>query len=479
MNIDKISIMRSIIGGKLRKIYYMALPEDEADYRKSQRRYSLGEAASLTTTQLAGGTFFASLLLFLQFPDYQIGMILALGNLATIFQVFTMSKVERMSKRKPFVCTCVLAKLFFGLVFLLPVLSLPTILTKMLVVIFYTTAYIGLQVSQSASQDWITRLVPIGIRGYYFAKKDALSVAMCSSITLVMGFLLDWFKVGREELGYNCIGTTIIALISVNFISFSKMKEDRSTKLNRDGYELHGGLLRKTIQLQENYEKPISFFTEIKLSTNSSLFRKQLVLGLLWITAFQSAMPFNASYQIKELGLSFSYLMIIGFLTSIFRVIISPRIGRLGDKYGMARTLKYAFGGLLLHHFFMVFITEANAFIGVGLACVCSAYAWSFVGTGLFNIQLNMISEENRTTQLSIISVITGIWGFAVTIISGKLLDVLQKVPIIIAHQEIYAQQLLNLYAALCYLIVIIYIYKVIQPIEERGYQLKEIYIIK
>lgn len=49
--------------GRLRRIYFMALPESEADYEKSRRRYIVGDSAAQTIAQLAGGTFLVSLML--------------------------------------------------------------------------------------------------------------------------------------------------------------------------------------------------------------------------------------------------------------------------------------------------------------------------------------------------------------------------------------------------------------------------------
>lgn len=52
---------------------------------------------------------------------------------------------------------------------------------------------------------------------------------------------------------------------------------------------------------------------EIKEAFRSSDFRKAFFTNLLWLTAFYTSSPFNTSYQIKELNLPFTFIMLVGF----------------------------------------------------------------------------------------------------------------------------------------------------------------------
>ena len=103
--------------GRFRRIYFMALPENEADYEKSRRRYIVGDAAAQTIAQLAGGTFLVSLMLSVGFSDAQAGVLTSVASLAAIFQLFTMRKVSHLHKRKLFVCLMTLQKLYLALIF--------------------------------------------------------------------------------------------------------------------------------------------------------------------------------------------------------------------------------------------------------------------------------------------------------------------------------------------------------------------------
>ena len=102
------------IAGSLYRIYFMALPETEEDYEKSRRFYISGDSAAQTIAQLAGGTFLVSLLLSAGFSDAETGVVTSTASLAAVFQLFTMQRINRLKKRKLFVCFCVLQKLLLA-----------------------------------------------------------------------------------------------------------------------------------------------------------------------------------------------------------------------------------------------------------------------------------------------------------------------------------------------------------------------------
>lgn len=466
---NTITLVKNMIGGKIRRTYFMALPENEEDYENSRKKFILAEATALTITQLASGTFLAALLITLQFSDASIGLVIAISNLACFFQIFTMNAVEKMLKRKPFVCSCTLLKILFGMMFFLPFFSMSSSIKKIIAVLCYTLAYIGFQISDAASKDWITNLVPRKVRGYYFARKDAVTAIIATLTTVVMGFVMDYFNKFDSLHNYLVVGIIIVFLVFLDFIFLSMMKEARISETDHQGYELHGTLLRKRMQEIKSSVQEITLKKELVLAFSNWKFRKEMCLSIIWTISFQFALPYNSSYQIKELQLPFVFITCIGFLANLFRVYISPKMGRMGDKYGMSKTVKIAFLGLLMNHFFMGMSNENNAYIMVTLASFASTFGWTFVGTGLFAIELDLIDEKRRSAQLSIVSMISGCVGFLAASVGGYILQLLQKQEIVLFHQNIYAQQVLNMIAVVFYIATIAYIHFVIQPIEEDS----------
>ena len=83
----------------------------------------------------------------------------------------------------------------------------------------------------------------------------------------------------------------------------------------------------------------------------------------MWMNCAYISAQFNASYQIKELNLSYTFLMVIGFISNLLRIYITPKVGRYGDYYGMARVLKYFILTLGIQYLLLAFTVPGNAYI--------------------------------------------------------------------------------------------------------------------
>lgn len=158
----------------------------------------------------------------------------------------------------------------------------------------------------------------------------------------------------------------------------------------------------------------------------------------------------------------------MGFFGNLIRIAITPMVGRMGDRYGMACIYKYSLVGILLNFAFMALSVPSNAYPMTIAATIFSAIGWSFAGIGLFGIQLELINEEKRTLQLSILSSIGGVYGFLVSFLAGRLLSHLQHTPLILAGRPLYAQQITNTLGVLFLTALILYTKFVVQKRETQ-----------
>ncbi len=468
----KITMSRLILDmnwllGKFRKIYFMALPEDETDYEKSRRYYIAGDSASQTVGQLAGGTFLVSLMLSVGFSDAQAGVLTSIASLAAIFQLFTMRRINHLKKRKLFVCLTVFQKLYLALIFFIPLLPAGNGLKQLLLVAGYFFAQICAQIGTPATQDWLATLVPARLRGSYFSKKDSIAVFITVTVMLFAGILMDATAGPKQYVGFLINGGMILFLVLLNFWAFSCMKEPRMAQLNAQGKEIHGKLCKK-YQTHESVKERGILLAEMKEAFRSPDFRIALTATLLWQTSFYCAAPFNTSYQLAELSLPFTFIMIIGFLGNLLRIAITPFMGRMGDRYGMAFLYKYTLVGILLYYIFFALAVPSNAYPMVVMGTVCSALGWSFAGIGLFGVQLELLDEKKRDLQLSILSSLSGIYGFLVSFVAGNLLDFLQQANFTLAGHSLYAQQFTNVLGALFLALLIFYLKVKVQKREQQ-----------
>jgi sugar phosphate permease len=223
----------------------MALPESKIDLKKSRIYYTTADTATQTIVQLAGGTFLAALMSYSGISDANIGIITSLVSLAALSQLFLINYFKRLKKYKFLVCATSLQRLLFALLYFIPLLGIRTPGKAILIVLLYFIGQVCVQIGIPASQDWIASLVPSRLRGKYFSIKDSVAVFVVSSMMLISGMVLDYFKKSNILIGFIIIGILIFLLTMINVISLSLMKEPKTSYMNQDGKEMHGRLASK------------------------------------------------------------------------------------------------------------------------------------------------------------------------------------------------------------------------------------------
>ncbi len=454
-----INIMNKYILAKLRKTYFMSLPENKEDLKSSRKYYTVADSAAQTIAQLAGGTFLATLMTFSNIPDAYIGIISSLVSLAALSQLFLIHYMKSLKKYKLLVCFTSLVRILFTIIYFIPLLPMNGSLKGILIVLFYFIGQTFVQIGTPPSQDWIASLVPSRLRGKYFAIKDSVAVFVVSSTMLVAGVILDYYKVRNIHTGFIMIGLMVLVLVIINFISLSKMKEPKLSYVNEEGKEMHGSLAKRAkVKEKEEREKQLSLGKEIKSAFANRKFRKVFLLQSIYITGFYIAIPFNASYQINDLKLPYTFIMLVGFILNLYRIYITPKFGRLADRYGMAKMLRLSLFALGINLLVLALTVPSNAYVFHIIGSFLASTAWAFVGIGLFGIQLDYFASDKRMTWITIVSSLSGFLGFLISILGGSLLDYLQKYPLSLFHYRLYAQQVLNMIGFVIMLMAVLYI---------------------
>ncbi|MDF2800454.1 MAG: major facilitator superfamily 1 [Anaerocolumna sp.] len=454
-----LNIINKYLLAKIRKTYFMSLPENKEDLKSSRKYYTIADSAAQTIAQLAGGTFLATLMTFSNIPDAYIGIISSLVSLAALSQLFLINYMKRLKKYKLLVSFTSLVRILFTVIYFIPLLPINGTLKGFIIVLFYFIGQTFVQIGTPASQEWIASLVPSRLRGKYFAIKDSVAVFIISSTMLVAGVILDYFKERNISTGFIIIGLLILILVILNFISLSKMKEPKLSYLNEEGKEMHGSLAKRAkVKEKEEKEKSLSILKEIKFAFSNRKFKKVFFLQSIYITGFYISIPFNASYQINDLKLPYTFIMLVGFILNLYRIYITPKFGRLADRHGMAKMLRLSLFALGINLLVLAFTVPANAYVFHIIGSLLASTAWAFIGIGLFGIQLDYFSSDKRMIWITIVSSLSGCLGFFVSILGGSLLDYLQKYPITLFNNRIYAQQVLNMLGFLFMLMAVMYI---------------------
>lgn len=446
----------------------MSYPETKKDYKKSRICYTIGDSASQTIAQLAGGTFLVSLMSALGISDGSMGVVASFASMAAVSQLLSIKLARRVSKNKLFVCLTVLQKFWLAFLFFIPLLGIPDTAKRVLMVACFCFAQLSIQAGTPATVDWIACLVPARLRGRYFSIKDSVAVFIVVTVMLVMGILIDLFKTVNIMYGFIILGTLIAVLTAINVAAFIKMKEPKTACVNEKGQELLGKLAKKNDAAPASNKK-VNISEEIKNAFCTKKFCQVLLLNCLWMTAFYSASPFNSSFQIKDLSLPYTYIMILSFATSMLRIFLTPKAGKLADRVGMARVMKWALAAMGGHYLLMACSHPSNAYVTAAFAALFSSLAWTFIGIGMLGIQLDFLEEKKRIIQFSLLSVLSGMYGFGISSIGGWVVDYIQRQRWMLGEHVVYAQQVTNLAGFVFILVTILYLQKRIQPAGKQA----------
>ena len=452
-----LSYMHRYMMGQLRRIYFMALPESKQDLKSSRIYYTTADSAAQTIAQLAGGTFLATLMSHSGISDANIGIITSLLSFAALTQLFLINFFKRIKKYKFLVTVTALQRILFAALYFVPLLMINDISKAVLIVLMYFIGQVFVQIGTPASQDWIASLVPSRLRGKYFSIKDSVAVFVVSSLMLICGMILDYFKKVNIFTGFIIIGVIIFILTVINVVALSLMKEPKLSYVNQDGKEMHGRLAKKAKE-KVPADKGQSILSEIKEAVHDRKYRKAFAIQCLYTLAFYICAPFNSSYMINDLALPYTFIMLVSFIFNLYRIYIMPRLGRMADKHGMGKLLRYTLFSLGLNFLTVAFMMPFNAYPMYILATFFGSTAWAFVGIGLFGIQLDFYRSEKRMIWLTLTSSVSGLFGFLVSVIGGTVLDRLQKLELFLFGYKIYAQQVLNLIGFLIILCAVIFI---------------------
>lgn len=432
----------------------MSYPETNQDYKKSRICYSVANAAVAPVGDLTQGAYLVALMTYLGFSDGDMGVVNAIASLAGVMQLVSMKLSKKIVKNKLFVCSGVFQRFWLSFMFFIPLFLAAGKTGRLLMAGCYLWAQVSGTLISPALTDWVARLVPERFRGRYFSIKEAVGTFTNISTTLIVGILLDALA-DRPMLMFTVVGSIIAVLITIHVVFTMLMKEPKVEHLNADGKEMMGRLAKK--DTASKAEPSAHFFQELRIAFADENFRKLLGFQLLYVIALYVANPFNGSFKVNDLKLSYTFLSTCTFCTCIIRVFLLPKVGKLADKVGMTEVTTWAFVGLALSYFFSGLSTPENAVLMHILSAIGNAAAWGFIGTGMLGIQLKCLREERRITQLALISVIGGLAGFAFTFVMGKFVD---WAEVMVAGQDTiftYAQQITNPLGVVMVVVLILY----------------------
>jgi MFS family permease len=437
----------------------MQIPENDNEYKNSRIWFVVDGATAASVNLLVTGAFLAAVLKALGVSDSFNGMISAIPSLACVIQLLGLELAKRMKKTKFFVCIfAVIHRLLFAFIFFIPFLKISLSAKAVLFITLFLLAQVLGQMIAPVAGNWISSLVRENIRGKYFANRDSIMVIVSVTVSLAAGKIFDLFRVnGDENSSFLFISGLLLVMAIINFIALSMVKEPRFSYFSRDNKEIHGTLVKKRVAKEafSHYEK---FRDTFKKVICDKRFKTSIVLTILWQSAFFFSTPYFGIYQISNLKLSYTYIMVMGFIGSVVRVIVTPLGGRIADKKSWGLVLERTLFVMAAAFTINAFTVPSNAHIMFAVFSVLTGLAWAGIAPGIFALQLDLAPDGDKTAYLGINAAIMGLFGFLSSVVGGYILQFMIDHDNRLFGQTIYGQQLLSLGSGIMLFILVCYI---------------------
>ncbi len=258
---------------------------------------------------------------------------------------------------------------------------------------------------QPTYNEWLTKLVPVSHRAWYFSRRAAYAVAFAAVVGFPASRFMDFMRArGQTDLGL-CI--TFSAGVLLGFVSFYFFMRMPDTVRDPEPAESH---------------QPKSLLVALEHKP----LRRLLIFLAVFTVGQTVAAPFFFPYAREVLNLNLLTLQLLAACMAIASVA-SARLWRyLGEKYGNKPILFIAgvliFGGPACWALTYPGKDVWNISILV-LGHICAGVAWTGVNAGQFNFTLAVTKPEHRAQALGLTQAVSAVVSGIAPLAAGYWLN--------------------------------------------------------
>lgn len=390
-------------------------------------------------------TFLGYLADALGFNDAAQGIINTIPTLALAAQFFSMLLSGRRVKRLVTVCM-VTNQIAFIVLYMIPGFNVPSALKCTIFVVLLVLANVINNAIKPARLVWLMQSVDNDKRGSFTAKKEMISLAGGAVISMSLGTLADTYRdasgAPTREFYIICI-IALVALMVLHTVSLLISHEDEP--------------MVETSPVGAVFKRVLA---------NRSLF-KLIPIDVFYYLSVAVSTPFFASYLREELAFKMSIITAITIVGVVARIVASPLMGRISDQKSFSFTM------------ILCTVLLGISFVGAAFAAPGAArwiylvyvifYGFSTAGlnSGLLNLVYDYVAPADRAAALGIKNACGGFVGFLASLGAGAILAKIQAMGgLTVFGITLYAQQFLAIISAIIIPLFILYIVKVIVPMQ-------------
>ncbi len=365
-----------------------------------------------------GSSFITKFMVLLGASPVQFSILSALGQVSAVFQPLGVALMHRLKRRRR-VCIAVTAAGRFLSFFIGAALLFHNSQSGIAFLLALLFASAGLQaIGGNIWIAWVSDLIPIGIRGRFFAKRNQILVLAGLVVGYAFSFCTDLFEKGGGALkGISTrwldparfftpanqarflAGVFVLAAV-LGFIGLVILARQPDRKRS----------LQQRIALRQKFLEPFG----------DNNFRLLLAFGVWWMLAIGVGSAFWGPFMLKKLHMSMFQMQLYGTLHMASSLLSYTFWGRFIDRWGnkTAMVICVLLGGFNP----MLWLTMTPQNYGVlWFEALISGFMWAGNGVVTTNFVLAIAGKGREQTYSAVYGAIAGVSMMASTLLTGVL----------------------------------------------------------
>lgn len=415
----------------------MTITKYEKSLRLGRLMYIFEAALEYFISILVASSFLATLTGELGMSDSLTGILSSVISLGCLFQL--LSVTVKPARSKPFVMVMsVLNQLLFMLLYVIPLFNFGKEAKTALFVITIFSAYLIYNFAHPKKINWLFSLVDDNKRGSFTANKEIVSLISGMLFTFGAGAVIDSFKdKGEIHTAFIITAAAILVLTALHTLTMALAIEKPIAEAERKS-------------LKESLRDIIK---------NQSIRCVTAVFVIYYIATYAS-LPFYGTYQIRELGLSLTFVSALSIVTSVSRILFSKFWGKYADKNGFADMMQKCLIFSSLGYLAIVFAVPSNGKLLFTLYYIFNGIAQGGINSALINLVFDYVPAEKRSDSLAVCQAVSGTAGFLATLLFSVAVKAIQQNSNTVFGINIYAQQAVSAVSLILTLLLILYVKK-------------------
>jgi len=370
--------------------------------RRSLRAGTAEGVVSEVVSACVGGAVLTGWALYLNASPTVLGLVLALSQLAQLFQIPAAWTTSLLGRRRACIALVGLSRQAMLPLCALPFLPLSDASRQGVLIGVAALSSVLSVLGNNAWVAWMSDLVPQRVRGRYFGRRSALCTLGGALAAAGVGLVLDHARAHQLE------GTALALLQVAGSLC---------------------GLVTTALMFRQHDPRPEHTRVRLSWSRVSAPLRDPAARALCvylvaWNAAVGLAGSFFTLHMLKNLELGFTLIALHGTSVALVRMVAAPLWGGLLDRLGARPVLIACSFAICVVPLVWLFPTPTSLW-PLAVDAVVAGVLWSGHALAIFNLQLAITPRPERPFYLAVFATLAGLSFSVATVAGGLLVDAL------------------------------------------------------